>query len=56
VDDVFVGTAEQLQALVMHLAREMATSFTAMGLTLPPWRRCSALLTKWLPPRCTGTT
>jgi uncharacterized protein (TIGR01615 family) len=48
----FVGTCSRLVPLVHALCAEMAASFEAMGLTLPPWRRASAMLSKWQPSRC----
>lgn len=47
----FVGTASRLVPLVQCLCAEMAASFEAMGLTLPPWRRAQSMLSKWLPSR-----
>ncbi len=37
------------------LCDAMADSFEAQGLTLPPWRRTSAMLSKWLPARVRTT-
>lgn len=47
--DEFVGTASRLIPLVQCLCTEIANSFEAKGLTLPPWRRAQAMLSKWLP-------
>lgn len=47
----FVGSASRLIPLVQCLCAEMAASFEAEGLTLPPWRRAQAMLSKWLPQR-----
>jgi len=47
----FVGTSSSLVPLVQCLCMEMADSFQEQGLTLPPWRRSQAMLSKWLPAR-----
>lgn len=49
VPEVFVGTPERLQSLVEFLCHEVAASFAAHGLSMPPWRKAPSLLTKWLP-------
>eukprot|EP00878_Enallax_costatus_P002300 GHUV01002475.1.p1 GENE.GHUV01002475.1~~GHUV01002475.1.p1 ORF type:complete len:344 (+),score=116.81 GHUV01002475.1:340-1371(+) len=51
VPQEFVGTASRLVPLVQLLCAEMAASFEAMSLTLPPWRRAQSMLSKWLPSR-----
>lgn len=45
-----MGTPLRLQALVETLCSEMAEAFVSQGLTLPPWRRFHALLSKWFDP------
>jgi uncharacterized protein (TIGR01615 family) len=45
----FVGPLSRLMPLVQTLSAEMAESFTAKGLTLPPWRRTQSMLSKWVP-------
>eukprot|EP00879_Flechtneria_rotunda_P004032 GHRR01004274.1.p1 GENE.GHRR01004274.1~~GHRR01004274.1.p1 ORF type:complete len:275 (+),score=84.02 GHRR01004274.1:497-1321(+) len=52
VPEEFVGTASRLIPLVQCLCSEMVTSFEARGLTLPPWRRAQAMMSKWLPSKC----
>jgi uncharacterized protein (TIGR01615 family) len=51
----FVGTSSRLVPLVQCLCMEMSESFSARSLTLPPWRRSQAMLSKWLPARCRDT-
>lgn len=53
---VFVGTASRLTPLVQVLCAEMADSFETQGLTLPPWRRTGAMLSKWLPAKAKDTS
>ncbi|KXZ50391.1 hypothetical protein GPECTOR_16g564 [Gonium pectorale] len=52
VPDVFVGAAFRLVPVVQTLCALMAASFLEQGLTLPPWRREAAMLSKWLPNPC----
>ncbi len=49
--DEFIGSSSRLVPLVQIMCAEMAASFEAKGLTLPPWRRAQAMLSKWLPQR-----
>ncbi|GAX80218.1 hypothetical protein CEUSTIGMA_g7656.t1 [Chlamydomonas eustigma] len=49
VPEDFVGPLSRLMPLVQTLSSEMAESFTAKGLTLPPWRRTQSMLSKWVP-------
>ncbi|GLC45620.1 hypothetical protein PLESTB_001786400 [Pleodorina starrii] len=49
--DVFVGVGARLVPIVQTLCGAMADSFERKGLTLPPWRRTQAMLSKWLPNR-----
>ncbi|GBF89754.1 hypothetical protein Rsub_02924 [Raphidocelis subcapitata] len=46
----FVGDASALRRLVALVAAQAARSYEAQGLSLPPWRRYSALIARWLPP------
>ncbi len=45
----FVGPASRLQPLVTMLAAEMHEAFLSRGMERPPWRKPSALLSKWVP-------
>ncbi|KAL6751789.1 hypothetical protein V8C86DRAFT_649186 [Haematococcus lacustris] len=47
--EAWVGSASRLVMVVQLLCQEMASSFIAQGLTLPPWRRTQSMLSKWLP-------
>ncbi|GIL74210.1 hypothetical protein Vretimale_1969 [Volvox reticuliferus] len=47
--DIFVGSSCRLVPVVQLLCALMADSFRREGLTLPPWRRDAAMLSKWLP-------
>lgn len=49
VPQVFIGPLSRLQAVVKTLTREMAASFEERGLSIPPWRKFHALLSKWVP-------
>ncbi|GIL42151.1 hypothetical protein Vafri_209 [Volvox africanus] len=49
IPDVFVGSSCRLVPVVQLLCALMADSFRREGLTLPPWRRDAAMLSKWLP-------
>lgn len=51
VPEEFVGESSRLVPVVEALCEAMAASFEACGLTLPPWRRTSSMLSKWLPAR-----
>lgn len=51
ITERFVGSVDRLTALVHFLCEEMAAAFTLRGLTLPPWRRKRAVLSKWRPVR-----
>lgn len=53
--DEYVGTASRLKPLVQCVCGEMAASFEARGLTLPPWRSAQAMTSKWLPQRSKDT-
>ena len=43
----FVGTASKLRTIVEAVSAAMADAFKAQDLSLPPWRRTSAALSKW---------
>ena len=45
----FVGPVARLQSLVNTLAAELHEAFASQGLERPPWRKASALLSKWVP-------
>lgn len=49
VPEVFVGTSVRLLPVVELICTEMASSFRERGLTIPPWRAPSAMMSKWLP-------
>jgi hypothetical protein len=46
----FVGDAAALRRLVALVTAQAARSYEALGLSVPPWRRYSAMLARWLPP------
>ena len=43
----FVGTYAQLSEIVFFMSTHMINSFRESGLDIPPWRRPSALTSKW---------
>ncbi|KAL6762030.1 hypothetical protein V8C86DRAFT_2523851 [Haematococcus lacustris] len=43
----YIGQDDRLPLLVELLCDEMSASFKASGSPLPPWRRASAMLSKW---------
>lgn len=47
--ETFVGNKTSLVKLVGLVAAEASTSFKAIGMELPPWRKVKTLLTKWFP-------
>jgi hypothetical protein len=49
--DEVVAPRPRLRQLIAVLCAEMAASFAARGMTLPPWRRQQAVESKWLPQR-----
>lgn len=57
VPEVFVGPISRLVPLVQLLCALLADSFEQQGLALPPWRRETAMLSKWVPnpSRCRDT-
>jgi uncharacterized protein (TIGR01615 family) len=44
VPEEYVGEVPQIRSVVQVLCAEIAESFTAKGLALPPWRRAQSLL------------
>lgn len=53
VPEDFVGTEEQVEAVVGLLCAEIATAFKQQGASLPPWRQAAAMLSKWRPRKST---
>ena len=51
VPDCLVAPRDSLAQLVRALGDATKALFVEMDLALPPWRRTSALMTKWFPPR-----
>lgn len=49
VPGTFVGPVSQLERVVRVLCREMAASFKAAGMELPPWREPQVMLSRWMP-------
>ncbi|EFJ49897.1 hypothetical protein VOLCADRAFT_89362 [Volvox carteri f. nagariensis] len=47
--DVFVGGSCRLVPVVQLLCALMAYSFQRQGLPLPPWRKETAMMSKWMP-------
>ena len=43
----FVGTGARLRTIVEAVSTAMAEAFRAQDMSLPPWRRASAALSKW---------
>eukprot|EP00879_Flechtneria_rotunda_P001016 GHRR01001152.1.p1 GENE.GHRR01001152.1~~GHRR01001152.1.p1 ORF type:complete len:387 (+),score=133.65 GHRR01001152.1:827-1987(+) len=48
--NLFVGTAEQLEPIVLFMASQMQLVFTESVTSCPPWRQPAIMLSKWLPP------
>lgn len=46
---LFVGTAEQLVPLVEYMCHQMQLVFTETGVSCPPWRQPTCMISKWLP-------
>ncbi|GMH40367.1 hypothetical protein BSKO_08271 [Bryopsis sp. KO-2023] len=44
---------ERVASIVQILCQEMSNSFKEAGAILPPWRKTSSMLTKWLPRKST---
>jgi hypothetical protein len=53
--ETFVGDACTLRRLVALITAQAARSYEARGLTQPPWRRFSAMMARWVPPRARYT-
>jgi uncharacterized protein (TIGR01615 family) len=51
----FVGDAGALRRLVALVTAQAARSYEAQGRSIPPWRRYSAMMARWLPPRARYT-
>ncbi|KXZ56376.1 hypothetical protein GPECTOR_1g333 [Gonium pectorale] len=47
VPEVFVGTPARLFQLVTSMATAIQLNFGSQGIEIPPWRRKSALLSRW---------
>lgn len=52
--EAFVGDACALRRLVALITAQASRSYEFQGLTPPPWRRYSAMIARWLPPRGSG--
>ncbi|KAI8476776.1 MAG: hypothetical protein J3K34DRAFT_382042 [Monoraphidium minutum] len=50
----FVGDAHALRRLVALVTAQAARSYAAQGLSVPPWRRFSAMMARWVAPRGAG--
>lgn len=48
----FVGAPSKLRTVVEVVSLAMAEAFKAKEMSLPPWRRTSAALSKWNLVRC----
>eukprot|EP01026_Neomeris_dumetosa_P026801 TRINITY_DN2180_c0_g1_i4.p1 TRINITY_DN2180_c0_g1~~TRINITY_DN2180_c0_g1_i4.p1 ORF type:complete len:297 (-),score=49.59 TRINITY_DN2180_c0_g1_i4:1571-2461(-) len=51
VPETFVGQASQLKGLIRLLCGQVEKCFADEGIYTPPWRKESAMLTKWFPTR-----
>lgn len=51
----FIGTQQQLLAMVKLLTQELAEAFEAQGIPVPPWRQMAGQMTKWVPARYVDT-
>lgn len=49
VPAAFIGTEEQIIALVEVMSKEISLAFQQSGATLPPWRHTASMLSKWQP-------
>lgn len=45
----FIGTEEQVIAIVELMSKEISHAFQQAGATLPPWRQAASMLSKWQP-------
>lgn len=53
--ETYIGDACTLRRLVALVTAQAARSYEAQGLTQPPWRRFSAMMARWAPPRARYT-
>lgn len=49
VPATFIGTEEQVIAVVEIMSKEISRVFQHAGATLPPWRQTASMLSKWQP-------
>lgn len=49
VPATFIGTEEQVIAVVEIMSKEISRVFQHAGATLPPWRHTASMLSKWQP-------
>ena len=49
VPATFIGTEEQVIAVVEIMSKEISRAFQQAGATLPPWRHTASMLSKWQP-------
>ena len=49
VPATFIGTQEQIVAVVEIMSKEISRAFQQTGATLPPWRHTASMLSKWQP-------
>ena len=45
----FIGTEEQVIAVVEIMSKEISRAFQQANATLPPWRQAASMLSKWQP-------
>lgn len=45
----FIGTEEQVIAVVEVMSKEISRAFQEANATLPPWRQAASMLSKWQP-------
>ena len=45
----FIGTEEQVIAIVEIMSKEISRAFQQANATLPPWRQAASMLSKWQP-------
>ena len=49
VPATFIGSEEQVIAVVEIMSKEISRVFQQSGATLPPWRQTASMLSKWQP-------
>ncbi|CAD7705040.1 unnamed protein product [Ostreobium quekettii] len=49
IPEEYAGPVHRLGDLVQLLCKEMASSFSSMGTTLPPWRCQRSMISRWRP-------